>query len=167
MVKYEIRSNPTGQYYLPKEVREELGPKLFMICSAKAAIVFCPDEPIDVILESLKLIELDLEHRMQIQKREEARESEKQTASSELNGSRTKTLTKPEIRPAKLLSVKPDMQQLRNSVPHKGFEDIEILTKHSEKEAAKILRNSSFVIEKYVETTVSQYIFGIYWGIED
>ena len=30
-----------------------------------------------------------------------------------------------------------------------------------------ILRNDSFVIEKYVETTVSQYIFGMSWGISD
>jgi hypothetical protein len=69
MVKYEIKSNPTGQYYLPKEVREELGPRLSMICNAKAAIVFCPDEPLEVILESLSIIELDLKHRMQIQQR--------------------------------------------------------------------------------------------------
>jgi hypothetical protein len=71
VVKYEIKSNPTGQYYLPKEVREELGPRLSMICNAKAAIVFCPDEPIEVILGSLNIIELDLKHRMQIQQRED------------------------------------------------------------------------------------------------
>ena len=75
MVKYEIKSNPTGQYYLPKEVREELGPRLSMICNVKAAIVFCPDEPIDVILESLNIIELDLKHRMQIQQRKTSAES--------------------------------------------------------------------------------------------
>jgi hypothetical protein len=70
MVKYEIKSNPTGQYYLPKEVREELGPKLSMICNAKAAIIFCPNEPIEVILQSLAIIAQDLRHRMDIQERE-------------------------------------------------------------------------------------------------
>jgi bifunctional DNA-binding transcriptional regulator/antitoxin component of YhaV-PrlF toxin-antitoxin module len=72
MVKYEIKSNPCGQYYLPKEVREELGPKLSMICNAKAAIIFCPDEPIDVILESLNIITQDLKHRRDIQARVKA-----------------------------------------------------------------------------------------------
>jgi hypothetical protein len=70
MVKYKIRSNPTGQYYLPKEVREELGPTLSLICNAKAAIIFCPSEPIEVILESLNILAQDLRHRMQIQQRE-------------------------------------------------------------------------------------------------
>jgi hypothetical protein len=69
MVKYEIKSNPTGQYYLPKEVREELGPKLSLICNAKAAIIFCPSEPLEVILESLNIIARDLNHRLQIQQR--------------------------------------------------------------------------------------------------
>jgi len=75
MVKYEIKSNPTGQYYLPKEVREELGPKLSMICNAKAAIIFCPNEPIEVILQSLDIITQDLRHRMEIQEREKSASS--------------------------------------------------------------------------------------------
>ena len=82
-MKYEIKSNPTGQYYLPKEVREELGSRLSMICNAKAAIVFSPDEPIDVILESLNIIELDLKHRMQIQQRGKNADLEKKTAFAE------------------------------------------------------------------------------------
>jgi hypothetical protein len=72
MVKYEINSNPTGQYYLPKEVREELGPKLSLICNYKAAIIFSPNEPIEVILESLNIIAQDLTHRMEIQARAKA-----------------------------------------------------------------------------------------------
>lgn len=78
MVKYEIKSNPTGQYYLPKEVREELGPKLSMICNAKAAIIFCPNEPIEVILESLNIITQDLKHRMDIQARGKAEATAKE-----------------------------------------------------------------------------------------
>lgn len=78
MVKYEIKSNPTGQYYLPKEVREELGPKLSMICNAKAALIFCPDEPINVILESLNIITQDLKHRMNIQARVKAETAAKE-----------------------------------------------------------------------------------------
>jgi hypothetical protein len=43
-----------------------------MICNAKAAIIFCPDEPIDVILESLNIITQDLKHRRDIQARVKA-----------------------------------------------------------------------------------------------
>lgn|GEM_PF-1727851 len=67
MVRYEIHSNPTGQYYLPKEVRQELGRTMSLICGVKAAVMFCPDEPIEVILESLDLLAQDLKHRMKIQ----------------------------------------------------------------------------------------------------
>jgi hypothetical protein len=69
-VKYEINSNPTGQYYLPKEVRQELGRNPSLICGAKAAVIFSSNEPAEVILESLDIITRDLKHRMQIQQHE-------------------------------------------------------------------------------------------------
>jgi len=78
MVKYEIKSNPTGQYYLPKEVREELGPKLSLICNCKAAIIFSPNEPIDIILESINIITQDLKHRQEIQARAKAETTPKE-----------------------------------------------------------------------------------------
>jgi hypothetical protein len=61
-----------------------------------------------------------------------------------------------------LFNVKPDTQQWRNSVPPRVFANIKTLAKRTQKKMAKILRNHSFVIEKYVETAVSQYIFGIF-----
>lgn len=42
MVKFRIRSNPSGQYYLPKEVREELGRELELFSRARATRV-CPE----------------------------------------------------------------------------------------------------------------------------
>jgi hypothetical protein len=70
MARYELKSNPTGQYYLTKEVREELGPTPSLICGVRAAIMFCPNEPTEAILESLDILIRDLKHRMQIQRRE-------------------------------------------------------------------------------------------------
>jgi bifunctional DNA-binding transcriptional regulator/antitoxin component of YhaV-PrlF toxin-antitoxin module len=68
MVKFKIKANPSGQYYFPKEVREELGEKLELICNAKAAIVYSAETPIEIVLESIELIKKDLEHRLELQK---------------------------------------------------------------------------------------------------
>ena len=40
MVKFKIKANPSGQFYFPKEVREELGEELDLICDAKAGVIF-------------------------------------------------------------------------------------------------------------------------------
>lgn len=66
MVKFKVKANPQGQYYFPKEVREELGPNLELFCNAKAAIVFPQGTHIKTILESLEVIEKDLRHRLQL-----------------------------------------------------------------------------------------------------
>lgn len=64
MVKFKIKANPSGQYYFPKEVREELE----LICNAKAAIVYSAETAIEIVLESIELIKKDLEHRLELQK---------------------------------------------------------------------------------------------------
>ena len=68
MVKFKVKANPQGQYYFPKEVREELGQNLELICNAKAAIVYSADTPLKTILESMEIIEKDLKHRLEIEK---------------------------------------------------------------------------------------------------
>lgn len=60
MVRFEINSNPTGQYYLPKEVREELGRKLSLICGVKMAVLFPPSLPIKDAIRSLEIIKAEL-----------------------------------------------------------------------------------------------------------
>ena len=71
MVKFKVKANPQGQYYFPKEVREELGPKLELFCNAKAAIVFPEGTQISTILESLEVIEKDLKHRQQLEENDQ------------------------------------------------------------------------------------------------
>lgn len=66
MVRFKLKANPTGQYYFPKEVREELGPNLVLFCNARAAIVFPEGTKIQTVLQSLQVITKDLKHRLQL-----------------------------------------------------------------------------------------------------
>lgn len=68
MVKFQVKANPSGQYYFPKEVRAELGDKLTLVCNAKAAIVFSEDTSLATVLESMEIIMTDLRHRLLLQK---------------------------------------------------------------------------------------------------
>jgi len=67
MVKFKLKTNPVGQVYFPKEVRDELGEKLELIANAKSALVFPEGEPIKNILRSLNVIRNDLENRLQLE----------------------------------------------------------------------------------------------------
>jgi hypothetical protein len=68
MVKFQVKANPSGQYYFPKEVRAELGDKLTLICNTKTALVFPEDTPLNVVLASIGIIVQDLQQRQQLQK---------------------------------------------------------------------------------------------------
>ncbi len=70
MVKFKVKANPSGQYYLPKEVREELGAKLELICNARAGVIFPEGTSPQVVLQSLEVIQKDLKHRLQLKPRE-------------------------------------------------------------------------------------------------
>jgi hypothetical protein len=63
MVKFRVKANPSGQYYLPKEVRQELGNKLELICNTKAAVIFPQGIHPETVLRSLEVIQKDLHHR--------------------------------------------------------------------------------------------------------
>lgn len=71
MVTFHIKANIQGQYYLPKEVREELGKNLTLLCNTKAAIIFPENTSFETVLESMTLIKKDLEHRLQLKKTED------------------------------------------------------------------------------------------------
>jgi len=73
MVMFKVKANQSGQYYFPKEVRQELGDKLTLICNTKVAIVFSDDAMLQNVLESIEIIINDLKHRLQLQKEGELR----------------------------------------------------------------------------------------------
>jgi bifunctional DNA-binding transcriptional regulator/antitoxin component of YhaV-PrlF toxin-antitoxin module len=68
MVKFKVKANPQGQYYFPKEVREELGEQLELICNAKAAVVFSAETRLEAVLKSIEVITKDLKHRVELEK---------------------------------------------------------------------------------------------------
>lgn len=67
MVQFRVKANPSGQYYFPKVVRQELGAELIVLCNVKAAVIFPENVPLTVIVESVELILRDLKHRLKIQ----------------------------------------------------------------------------------------------------
>jgi len=72
MVKFKVHANPSGQYYFPQEVREELGRELVLLCNAKAAVIFNTETSLNIVLESLALICKDIEHRLRLQTQEQS-----------------------------------------------------------------------------------------------
>jgi bifunctional DNA-binding transcriptional regulator/antitoxin component of YhaV-PrlF toxin-antitoxin module len=71
MVKFKVRASPSGQYYFPKEVRQELGEDLELICDAKAGIIYNSKTGIRQILKSMEIIQKELEHRLELEQTEE------------------------------------------------------------------------------------------------
>jgi len=69
LVKFRIKANPVGQFYFPKEIREELGESLELIVHAKTAVVFPEGTPLDIVLKSLDVIKSDLELRLEMKRR--------------------------------------------------------------------------------------------------
>lgn len=72
MVKFKVKANPSGQYYFPKEVRQELGEDLELICNAKAAVVYNAETPLESVLKSIEVIQKDLKNRVELQKQTES-----------------------------------------------------------------------------------------------
>ena len=72
MVKFVIKANPQGQYYLPKEVRLELGKELNVICNTRAAVIFNSKTSLESVLRSIAVLASDLNNRLEIQKEEKS-----------------------------------------------------------------------------------------------
>jgi len=63
MVEYQLSSNPGGQYYIPKEVREALGKELTLIPNSKSAVLYPRHANLGSVIKSVKIILQDLELR--------------------------------------------------------------------------------------------------------
>ena len=70
MVKFKLRSNPHGQVYLPKEVREELGTEYEGIGNARAFVIYPKGTPPNEVLGALEVIQKDLHHRQELREKE-------------------------------------------------------------------------------------------------
>jgi hypothetical protein len=68
MVTFQIKSNPQGQYYLPKEVRQELGERLDLICDTKTAVIYDPKIRLNSVLKSLRILCSHVENKLELER---------------------------------------------------------------------------------------------------
>ncbi len=62
--------NSHGQLYLPKELRKELGRELEALANARTSVLFTKGLKAKDVLESLRVIMADLEHRARLEEKE-------------------------------------------------------------------------------------------------
>jgi bifunctional DNA-binding transcriptional regulator/antitoxin component of YhaV-PrlF toxin-antitoxin module len=68
MVELRTKITETGVLYVPKELREAFSREMRIISNATAAVFFSADTKYADVLESLKIIMLDIRHRQAMQK---------------------------------------------------------------------------------------------------
>jgi len=68
-MRYEIKTGTQGHIYLPKQVREALGPNLALFPNAAAAVLAPVGMSYEDILKSLEIIKADLEHKLSMSKK--------------------------------------------------------------------------------------------------
>jgi bifunctional DNA-binding transcriptional regulator/antitoxin component of YhaV-PrlF toxin-antitoxin module len=70
MVLLKTKITTTGVLYIPKEIREAFTRELKIIPNARAALFFPADAAYEDVLKSLEIIEADLKHRIELEKRQ-------------------------------------------------------------------------------------------------
>jgi bifunctional DNA-binding transcriptional regulator/antitoxin component of YhaV-PrlF toxin-antitoxin module len=70
MVLLKTKITTTGVLYIPKEIREAFTRELKIIPNARAALFFPADAAYEDVLRSLEIIEADLKHRIELEKRQ-------------------------------------------------------------------------------------------------
>jgi len=65
MVRFSVKANPSGQYYFPKEVREEIGRDLYLICGVRTVLLFPKTLELANVIKSIDLIKAHLEIELQ------------------------------------------------------------------------------------------------------
>ena len=69
MVLLRTKITATGVLYIPKEIREAFSRELKIIPNARAALFFPADAAYEDVLRSLEIIEADLRHRIELEKK--------------------------------------------------------------------------------------------------
>jgi len=70
MVLLKTKITTTGVLYIPKEIREAFTRELKIIPNARAALFFPADAAYEDVLKSLEIIEADLKHRIELEKKQ-------------------------------------------------------------------------------------------------
>jgi hypothetical protein len=69
MVELKTKLTGKGILYIPKEIREAFGPNLRIIPNSLAALFFPDGADYEDVLRSVEIIEADLKHRIELQRR--------------------------------------------------------------------------------------------------
>jgi bifunctional DNA-binding transcriptional regulator/antitoxin component of YhaV-PrlF toxin-antitoxin module len=70
MVLLKTKITATGVLYIPKEIREAFTRDLKIIPNARAALFFPANAAYEDVLRSLEIIEADLRHRIELEKKQ-------------------------------------------------------------------------------------------------
>jgi bifunctional DNA-binding transcriptional regulator/antitoxin component of YhaV-PrlF toxin-antitoxin module len=70
MVLLKTKITTTGVLYIPKEIREAFTRELKIIPNARAALFFPANAAYEDVLRSLEIIEADLRHRIELEKKQ-------------------------------------------------------------------------------------------------
>jgi len=68
VVELETKVSGSGVIYIPKEIREAFGRKMKIIPSVRAAVFFPANTPYEDVLDSLKVIMAEIEHRIRLRR---------------------------------------------------------------------------------------------------
>jgi bifunctional DNA-binding transcriptional regulator/antitoxin component of YhaV-PrlF toxin-antitoxin module len=69
-MKFKLKANPRGQFYFPKEIRDEWGQELELIPDVEAGVIYPSGMPAKKVLKSLQVVITDLTHRAEIEEKE-------------------------------------------------------------------------------------------------
>jgi hypothetical protein len=70
MVLLRTKITTTSVLYIPKEIREAFTRELEVIPNARAALFFPADASYEDVLRSLEIIQADLKHRIELERRQ-------------------------------------------------------------------------------------------------
>ena len=76
MVELKATLSPGGVFYIPKEIREAFGRHMKFIPNASAVVMFSEETDYEDVLVSLKIIAMDVEHRLNKQRKQKQAETE-------------------------------------------------------------------------------------------
>ena len=70
-MKIKLKANPGGQFYFPKAIRDEWGPKLELTPNARAGAIYPDGTPPQQVIDSLEVVIADLRHRVKLANKKE------------------------------------------------------------------------------------------------
>ena len=75
-MEFETKTGPQGHLYIPKKIRRTLGEHIKILPNATAVILFPTNASYKDVLNSLRIIEADLRHRLKLNEQKESDKNE-------------------------------------------------------------------------------------------